>query len=567
MQASTYFVTGASGFVGRALCRRLVASGARVHALVRRRDPALQELGVRLWVGDLWDELLLEQAMRGAEYVIHCAGDAVFGNGPQYFRSNVALTEHIVAWAGKQATLRRFVHVSTIGAVDRARQDDCRRPLDETGATCPTSDYGRSKLEAEKRVMASGLPCAIVRPAMVVGEEMRQNSHFAVFARQAITGSPVARIAWPGAFSVVHVDDLASALQLAAVEPGADGQTLFCAGEPISVAGFYELCRPGRWCIPMGWVQGVARRLAPILPFSAKALLLPALVADDARLRALGWRASRSVEAALSPVIARERARLDPELPPGGQTVVTGAASGLGRALVGRLAARRTQLLLVDRDAAGLAEVASSHPNCRTLVGDLSTEQGVQAVTGSVEWHQYPVTEFFSCAGLGRRGRMQEIPAGEHRRMFEVNVLARIEMTQRALAEMIPRQFGRIVLISSSSAFQPLPYMATYAATNSALLSVGESWSTEVSSQGVGIMTVCPGGMQTNFQQSAGVRQIEGERLMSPGAVADAIMDGLRARRMTLIVSPRSHAMSLLARVLPRKMTVRLWGHLMGKMR
>lgn len=567
MQSSTYFVTGASGFVGRALCRRLVASGARVHAVVRRSDTVLQELGVRLWVGDLWDDLLLAQAMRGAEYVIHCAGDAIFGNGPQYFRSNVALTAHIIGWAGKQATLRRLVYVSTIGAVDRARRDDCRRPLDEIGETCPTSDYGRSKLEAEKRVMASGLPCVIVRPAMVVGAEMRQNSHFAVFARQAIAGSPIARVAWPGSFSVVHVDDLASALQLAAVEPGAQGQTLFCAGEPISIAMFYELCRPGQWRIPLGWLQGVARRFAPILPFSVKALLLPALVADDARLRALGWSASKSVEAALSPVIARERARLDPGRPPGGQTVVTGAASGLGRALAGRLATQRTQLLLVDRDAVGLAEVASSYPNCRTLVGDLSTEQGVQAVTGSAEWRQYPVAEFFSCAGLGRRGRMQEIPVGEHRRMFQVNVLARIEMTQHALAEMIPRQFGRIVLISSSSAFQPLPYMATYAATNSALLFIGESWNTEVSSQGVDVMTVCPGGMQTNFQQSAGVRQIEGERLMSPAAVADAIIDGLRARRMTLIVSSRSHVMSWLARALPRKMTVRLWGRLMEKMR
>jgi short-subunit dehydrogenase len=567
MHKAIYFVTGASGFVGRGLCRRLVESGAHVHAVVRRGDPELQELGVRLWIGDLWDDLLLEKSMQGAEYVIHCAGDAVFGNGPQYYQSNVALTEHLLRRAGKLETLRRFVYVSTIGAVDRARWDDCRRPLDEACAAYPSSDYGRTKLEAEKRVIASGLPCTILRPAMVVGEEMRQNSHFAVFARQAITNSPVARIAWPGAFSVVHVDDLASALQLAAVEPGAQGQTLYCAGTPISVARFYELCRPGMWRIHMGWLQGLARRIAPFLPFSVKALLLPALVADDARLRALGWSASKSVELALSPVIARERARVDPDLPPGGQTVVTGAASGLGRALVGRLAHQRARLLLVDRDAVGLAEVASSHPNCCTLVGDLSTEPGVRAVTDSIEWRQYPVTEFFSCAGLGRRGRMQEIPTGEHRRMFEVNVLARIEMTQRALAEMIPRQFGRIVLISSSSAFQPLPYMATYAATNSALLSIGESWNAEVSSQGVDVMTVCPGGMQTNFQENAGVRKIEGERLMSPGAVADAIINGLRARRMTLIVSSRSHSMSVLSRVLPRKLTVRLWGHLMERMR
>ncbi len=562
-----YLVTGASGFVGRALCRRLIGGGARVHAVVRRCDRELEKTGVKLWLGDLWDEDVLPQALQGVEYVIHCAGDAVFGNGPQYLRSNVALTEHVVGWARKQPGLRRFVYVSTIGAIDRTRRDDCRQPLDETSAASPTSDYGRSKLEAEARVAAAGLSYAIIRPAMVVGEEMRRGSHFAVFARQAIRGGLFARLAWPGCFSVVHVDDLAEALRLVAVEPAAEGRIFFCAGEQISLAKFFELCRPGSRLVPLGWLEGIARQSAGMLPFSVKALLLPALTASDAQLRALGWIPSRSATAALSPVVARERARDNPDLSPGGQTVVTGAASGLGRALVERLAGRRERVLLVDRDAAALAEVASAQPNCQALVADLSTESGVQAVIRSAKWQQHPVTELYSCAGIGRRGRMQDVPAEDHRRMFQVNVLARVEMAQCAIAEMIPRQFGRVVLISSSSAFQPLPCMATYAATNSALLSIGEAWSVEVSGQGVDVMTVCPGGMQTNFQQSAGVRQIEGERLMSPADVADAILGGLRSHRMTLVVSARSHAMSWLARMLPRKITAQLWGRLMEKMR
>lgn len=81
------------------------------------------------------------------------------------------------------------------------------------------------------------------------------------------------------------------------------------------------------------------------------------------------------------------------------------------------------------------------------------------------------------------------------------------------------------------------------------------------------MMTVCPGGMQTNFQRSAGVREIEGERLMTPEEVADRIVSGLEKSRMTLIVSFRSLAMSMLARVLPRKISVRLWLRLMEKMR
>ena len=93
--------------------------------------------------------------------------------------------------------------------------------------------------------------------------------------------------------------------------------------------------------------------------------------------------------------------------------------------------------------------------------------------------------------------------------------------------------------------------MATYAATNSALLSLGESWGAEVANDNVQIMTVCPGGMQTNFQKSGGVKEIEGEKLMTPGAVVAEIIEGLRQQRGTLMVSFRSLAMSIFAPCLP----------------
>jgi short-subunit dehydrogenase len=183
------------------------------------------------------------------------------------------------------------------------------------------------------------------------------------------------------------------------------------------------------------------------------------------------------------------------------------------------------------------------------------------------EWTDHAITEVYACAGIGLRGRMQDIPTDGHLRMFQVNVLARITLASHVMAAMQRRHFGRVVLISSSSAFQPLPHMATYAATNSALLSLGEAWAEEVAHDGVHVMTVCPGGMHTNFQRTAGVKEIEGERLMTPEEVADRILAGLAKHRMTLIVSFRSFAMAMLARLLPRKVSVRLWHRLMEKMR
>ena len=165
------------------------------------------------------------------------------------------------------------------------------------------------------------------------------------------------------------------------------------------------------------------------------------------------------------------------------------------------------------------------------------------------------------------RNSIQDISIEAHRKMFSINVLSRIALAQSAINVMKRRHFGRVVLISSSSAFQPLPYMATYAATNSALLSLGEAWGAEVADKHIHIMTVCPGGMKTNFQKTGGVKEIDGEKLMTPDAVVREIINGLRKQRKTLMVSFRSFAMSMLTRCLPRSSSVKLWCRLMEKMR
>jgi uncharacterized protein len=535
---------------------------------VRREDDHLAGIGVKVWLGDIWNEKILSEASRGATVVIHCAGDPTFGNGPQYYRSNVQLTEHLITVIkGSCPDVERFVFVSTIGAMDRPASDPCAEPLTEDSPPAPTSDYGRSKLQAEDVVRRSGLPYTIIRPAMVVGAGMRVGSHFAVFVRHALERSPLSRVAWPGKLSVVHVEDLANALVTAATHPGASGRTYFCAGEAISIAACFDLSNPEVSRLPIYWAAVLIRPVMRLLPFSVKAILLPALTATDEPLRRLGWRPLHNAGSALLEVVSREKSRLDPEVDPGGQTVVTGAASGLGRALVERLAPVRKRLLVVDRDRDGLLAVASQFPNCRHVVADLAVESELDALIAGKEWNDCFVSELYACAGIGSRGRMQDIPLRSHKRMLDVNVFARLCLAHKAISGMERRQFGRVVLISSSSAFQPLPYMATYAATNSALLSLGEAWSREIAGKGVHMMTVCPGGMRTNFQQAGGVRTIEGEKLMSPSDVAEAIFLGLRGRRTTLIVSFRSFAMSLLARILPRRMSLALWDRLMGKMR
>jgi hypothetical protein len=127
---------------------------------------------------------------------------------------------------------------------------------------------------------------------------------------------------------------------------------------------------------------------------------------------------------------------------------------------------------------------------------------------------------------------------------------------------------GTLVNVASSAALQPLPGMAAYAASKAFVLSYSEALAEEMAASAVRVITVCPGGTDTGFQASSGVKRVEGERLMPATEVAAHMFAAIRhGRSTTVLVGGRTKAMALLARVLPRNMLVRLWGRMMGAMR
>ena len=148
-----------------------------------------------------------------------------------------------------------------------------------------------------------------------------------------------------------------------------------------------------------------------------------------------------------------------------------------------------------------------------------------------------------------------------------MNLLSRVWLSHRVLPDMKKSQFGRIVLVSSSSAFQPLPGMTSYSSSNVGLLFFGEGLSYEVKGNGIRVLTVCPGGMQTNFQQSAGVKEVENEKLMLPKEVVEEVMLKISGSNPVVSVPLRSKGMALAARFMPRRLNLLLWGWLMKKAR
>lgn len=229
-------VTGATGFVGSVLVRRLAGAGEPVRAL-RRATSSLDLLGethgVQHAVGDVTDIESLERAMDGVETVFHVAAVVAFGPGarPLVRRVNVEGTAHVVN-AARRAGVRRLVHTSSIAAVGRTRS---ARLLDESAVWAPSAldtAYAVSKHDAEREVLrgvAEGLDATIVNPALVWGPGRSGEGTFALAERLAAGRLPLAP---PGTTSVVDVEDVAQGL-VAARDHGKAGERYILSAETL----------------------------------------------------------------------------------------------------------------------------------------------------------------------------------------------------------------------------------------------------------------------------------------------------------------------------------------------
>jgi short-subunit dehydrogenase len=232
--------------------------------------------------------------------------------------------------------------------------------------------------------------------------------------------------------------------------------------------------------------------------------------------------------------------------------LVTGASSGIGRALAKRLARDGALLALVGRDAARLNETVGAcrdtgSPSTRPFVFDLSDSDGIANLVGTIrdEFGNAPDI-LIHAAGAATVGRIEDTPVSAVREVLAVNLLAAIALTAELLPHMRARGNGMLCFISSGTAYFGVPTEASYCASKAGLERFVESLRAEIAGSGVSVSIVSPGPVETPLMRSPrtyGSASLVGRPKVAarPEAAADEIVKSLGGggKRIELTWRPR----------------------------
>lgn len=240
------------------------------------------------------------------------------------------------------------------------------------------------------------------------------------------------------------------------------------------------------------------------------------------------------------------------------RALITGASSGIGEAFANALAARGCDLVLVARRQDRLDTLAdrleAEHGiSCTRIAFDLSVARPGSRLRELVEGD---IDLLINNAGFATQGPFIEGDADDFARLLAVNIGAVVDLCHAFLPEMARRRSGAIINVSSTTAFQPVPTLAVYAASKSFVLSFSQSLWYEAKQHGVKVFSLAPGPTHTEFFDVVGETATVVGRLQTADQVAAA---GLKAldRRWTAPSTVSGFINSItaaLATVIPRRL-------------
>jgi uncharacterized protein len=251
--------------------------------------------------------------------------------------------------------------------------------------------------------------------------------------------------------------------------------------------------------------------------------------------------------------------------------LVTGASSGFGEEFARALARRGMHLVLTARRAERLealaAELGDRH-GIRTAVipHDLGVS-GAAAALWEAAADGREIHLLVNNAGMGAEGPFHEVDRGRQAALVQLNVMALMELAHLALPGMRRRGEGGILNVSSAAAFQPMPTVATYAASKAFVLLLSEALWAENRGAGVRVTALCAGRSPTEFQERAGTSTVTRRTpgAMEPPEIIEAALRGLEKGRSYVVPGAMNYVNSFAIGLLPRQFYVKALGKLIKR--
>jgi len=249
-------------------------------------------------------------------------------------------------------------------------------------------------------------------------------------------------------------------------------------------------------------------------------------------------------------------------------TLITGASSGIGAAFARKFAALGRNVFLVARSEDKLITLCNelgrmSGIRAQYVALDLTEPDAPARLFEESKKRGLEIDMLINNAGFGSMGYFSNLDSAREVEMIDLNIRALVDITHRFLIPMRERKQGTIINVASTAGFQPVPFMATYAATKAFVLSFSEALSEENRPYGIHVMALCPGVTETNFFEAAHMDRPPMRGSQTPEEVVDAALRGMKRHKSSIISGWTNKLVAFAVRLFPRSVVLRLTGRVL----
>jgi short-subunit dehydrogenase len=243
--------------------------------------------------------------------------------------------------------------------------------------------------------------------------------------------------------------------------------------------------------------------------------------------------------------------------------LITGASSGIGKEFAKNLASQGANLIITARSNLDLIDLAkeleSQHSGIwvKTIPLDLTQLKASETLFSSIVDMGLSVDYLINNAGFGKFCEFSEETFETYHNMLMLNINALVELTHLCLPNMKKNNSGGIINVASTASFQPLPYLAVYAASKAFVLSFSEALSGELLDTNIHIMALCPGPTESRFMTEANA-DTSSMKLASSKDVVNSALASYSKHHIYTVSGAINYLMSLIPRLVSRKLAIKI---------